>query len=1057
MKWRSLRAICAGWAMAIAMAGGMEVCAQGTFTNLETPQVKPVTTAVVRDGDAAVEVVLVCNTPDNSVEIYQAAPPHAFLQRVPVGMGPCTVRWSADLSRFYTCNFDGDTVSTARLDLVPGPGGPTVLASLEATSAVGDQPSDIAVNAESNTAFVTLSGRSSFITLNATTLAIIAGESVLEGDEPLIAPTKLAVKAPRGMEWLDDNRIFVINHMGESADPMNPLQYDLDLWYFDPGANPVINHVKGLGSTNHNFAIDQNGDHLVMVGTKARNHDAVGEAAVAALTFGFVESRFWVIDIPAGGTPVVHPEAPSGVIPTAPLPSRNLNRNYTIAMDTPVVPGDALSQPTDVVIIPRDDGGIQSIVITAYHSDKIALFTPASVPGGYTETQIALPVMNPGQSYSTSGPRGLAYSERTGLLYVACRLDNTLRVVNPTSSAVTDIQLANDPTPVVIRSGRQFLYNATISSTSGFVSCGSCHIDGTTDALDWDLGELAIGAAIPPGLLGSGDPSLFPNWPSEKGPLITQTLQGLVNYPVNLQAEYLFTNAPYHWRGDRANFQAFNPAFVGLLGRSDPLDDDVMDLFTAFINTVRHPPNPEQAIDRIVPGTLDASDPDDWTLASGSKLGLQIFYNNESDAGRSCDSCHRGPEGSDNTLTEAFLVEKTITNDGTNQAQPFETAALRNLVPREIWLHRAPGLQTPFYAVANVGLTHDGNVAQGSINFFNNFFFSTTVPGTTPDEVQSNLEAVTKYTREYDWSIAPGAGLAYTLSRGTPALNTVAFDYFEGQVEDANIGLAVLLRQGAALRGFWYDITANPAAYREEGTANLFTRGQISSFVTGPDTSVILQGTPLGSERRVANPAGVATLISDPSQRPTNVTPLPMAPMSYNTDVPLFDDFLHIDQSVMPPVVTAPTIQTLWALRTLQLSVLGNFGVNTLHHEPPRRFRVTGDNIRAGAKLLVGVPTTTPGNFPVQVLELDLFPTIYVTDDGDQIWESEEEVGSLVQFALLNGGPFAPDVANVALRQTTTPNLQPLVWNSFGFAILNEDGSINSTIPFAPLTVQDTR
>ncbi len=1036
--------------------------ARSDFANFETPQVKPITTALVGIGADQIEVVLVCNTPDNSVEIYEADAPHRFLQRVPVGLGPVTVRWFPGLQRFYTCNFDGDSVSAVRMELVSPSTGSRVRAFLERTTLVGDQPSDIAFDPTGVVALVTLSGRSSVAILNQTDLSPIAAESLLEATDPAIDPLKLAVKAPRRIEWLADDRVFVQNIMGESPNPNTtlPTQYDLDMWFLDSSNPNPEGQINGLGSTNHGFAMTSDGSIMVVVGTKARNHDAVGEAAVAALEFGFVESRVWIIDTPLGGQPTVRPEAASGAIPVPPVVplSRNLNRDYSTLSETPVKRRVALSQPTDVIILETPSGEIDRLVVTAYHSDKITFLTPGLTPGGYFETQLKLPVLNRAGGYTATGPRGLAHSASTGLIYVACRLDNTLRVIDPNAHRVTAaIALQNDPTPQDIRAGRAFLYNATETSGNGFVSCASCHIDATTDGLDWDLGDFNTGPLMPPGIVGAGQPGLFTEWPSEKGPIITQTLQGLVNFRVNDAAQYLFTNAPYHWRGDRANFQAFNVAFPGLLGRDQELTTAEINAYTSFINTVRHPSNPEQAIDRRVPGTLDPVDPDDPTLASGAKRGLQIFHNAATDGSLGCVGCHSLPDGSDNTLTDAFNVQLTLSGSRLTQLQPFETAALRNLVPREVFLHRAPGLEDPLFAVGNVGLTHNGNIAMGSINFFNNFFFSNTVPGATPDVQQENLDDLTRYTRQFDWSTAPAAGLSYTLDPTDDPFNLVAFNFFEEQVNEANIGLAIIARTGVDLRGFWYDITVDPPAYREEGTMTWLSRDEIEDLADFPDSAVILQGTPLGNERRIANPLGVATLIADVANAPQNIASQPMAPMTYHTDIPLFKGNLNVNQAVDPAVVTLNPINTLWAVRTLQLSALGDFGVEELHHIPPRRMRVTGDNIRPGAKLLVGIPTTIPGDFPVQVMELDLFPTVHTSDAGDQIWETEQELDALVQFVLLNGGPFAPDVTNVALRQTTTPALDPQTWNSFGFAVLNADGTLNTSIPFVPLTVQDVR
>lgn len=65
--------------------------AQGTFTNFETPQTHPIEVALI-GGPGGVEHVLVCNTPDNSLEVWTATSPPQFKARVSVGMGPGTVR-----------------------------------------------------------------------------------------------------------------------------------------------------------------------------------------------------------------------------------------------------------------------------------------------------------------------------------------------------------------------------------------------------------------------------------------------------------------------------------------------------------------------------------------------------------------------------------------------------------------------------------------------------------------------------------------------------------------------------------------------------------------------------------------------------------------------------------------------------------------------------------------------------------------------------------------------------------------------------------------------------
>src|SRR5258705_184484 len=62
--------------------------------------------------------------------------------------------------------------------------------------------------------------------------------------------------------------------------------------------------------------------------------------------------------------------------------------------------------------------------------------------------------------------------------------------------------------------------------------------------------------------------------PNAKGIMVTQSLQGLANFDVKADGllRHRFSNAPYHWRGDKKTFLDFNEAFVGLQGRSEEID-----------------------------------------------------------------------------------------------------------------------------------------------------------------------------------------------------------------------------------------------------------------------------------------------------------------------------------------------------------------------------------------------------------------------------------------------------------------------------------------------------
>lgn len=1041
--------------------------AQEVFANFETPQTHPIELATVGD----VELVLVVNTPDNSVEIYEAAPPHAFVQRVRVGLGPVTVRWNAARGRFYTCNFDGDSISVVRL--VQAPGG-AVRAVLERTHSffVGDEPSDLGFSPDNAVLAATLSSSSSLTLLNAADLSFAGGQALLEVTDP-VSSLAFAVKMPRSMAWLPDGRFFVTNLRAGSPDPASALpQYDVGLYRFDPqspGGPPDF--TGGLGSTNHAFAVTSDGERMFVVGTKAQNHGNVGVQAVSQVATGFVQSWLMVVDVPPAGAMNVRAEAPVATVPAPPLPSVNLNRDYSAPGVVEVATDDALVQPTGVALIENENGEVTEILVAAFHSDRVAVLSPnTGVAGGYQIRRLDVPVLSPGSSYTVSGPRGIVYSQRHGLAYTNGRLDNTLAVIDPAAGTVTARrQLRNDPTPAVIRAGRQFLYSNRFSiddsqpvKTGGFVSCAVCHVDGRTDGLPWDLGVLTAGPAVPASFHDQNGQTTatMPLFPEEKGPLVTQTLQGLVNYEVNEAFQIVATNAPYHWRGDKADFTDFNEAFVNLQGMDnistpgDPkgVTDPEMVQYRRFINTIRHPPNPEQDLFRTAPGTLDPDFPNDPTLATEVKLGLQLYHDVAVVGHRSCVDCHHLPDGSSNTATLTFLGNRTISG-GPAQLHPIETAALRNIAQREMALNTGfTDVITHF--TANAGLLHSGSPllqVSLSINRFVHGTFKGQMPGPNVDQ---QIEALTRFVRELDTGTAPLAGFGYTvdpsLSPLNSGLNRITFDSLEGQVKEANVGLAVYTRHNGTVKGYWYDITGSSPAYREEGTASFLNRDQVLALAAGADNVVIAQATPLGGERRWANALGVATLISDTSKPPANVTLEPMAPNTAFVDVPKFNQNLNLG---------APPTSSIWTQRTLQTSVAGlGFGVPAVRHEPPRRFRVTADDIRAGATLLFAMAAgQNPASTPIQIMEMKLYPTRHMAGNR-RIWETRVELDATQTFALLNGGYWAPDVANVLLRTTASPSLKPLMWNQFLAAVVNEDQTIGFNLNnWQVLKVQDTR
>jgi hypothetical protein len=171
-----------------------------------------------------------------------------------------------------------------------------------------------------------------------------------------------------------------------------------------------------------------------------------------------------------------------------------------------------------------------------------------------------------------------------------------------------------------------------------------------------------------------------------KGPMTTQTLRGMAGA------------GPMHWRGDRTGastgqdplnedlaFKAFNPAFVGLLGRGTQLGAGEMQAFTDFILSVVLPPNPVRGLD-------DA-------LTTAQSTGQNLFLNRATDGGAlTCVFCHRQPFGTDGLSTFE------------GETQEFKIAHLRNLY-QKVGRFGVAGGAGVGDQIRGFGFLHDGAVS----------------------------------------------------------------------------------------------------------------------------------------------------------------------------------------------------------------------------------------------------------------------------------------------------------------------------------------------------------
>lgn len=1106
----SQRFLAASAALALALAPSL--CAQGVYVEHEAPMVKGLALAEVNGR----HYLLAANLPDNCLEIYLTTSNGelSLVQRVPTGLSPVSVIYqpgaTSQTGQIYVANYIGDSVT--RIEF-PTAGQP--IATLRLTSFVGDSPTDLAIEPSTGRLQVLLASRSLLIVVDPVTLLpsppLFPTFGLLDFQTAVFDPndgTIPVMKEPRRLAWAG-NKLHILSLRGDNAvipgTPGTPgfrfSMLSIDPTLPLPGAVQAIR--TDLGSTNMGLAVASNGDVWV-AGSMARN-DQIGKVALNSLATGFVESLLFRVTAP--GTSGVNVER------------RDLNLDAggsLVPAGNPfAIPptGDRVSMPADVVLRENTAGAVVQAFVASLQTDRIVVLTPPA--GGSTGTlktwpattiQLQLPALS---TYSMVGPRSLllkgtlaAAGDPGERLYCLNRFDNSISIVDPNNVAggeLAHLPLPSDATPQVVKTGRRHLYDARRTSGNHMVACASCHVDARTDGLAWALegGADVLSVTPVPSFLvdgvtnDSGAWNAAPTWPANKELKTTQSLVGLTNHPVQPMAQFLFDNAPYHWRGDRLDFVAFNEAFVNLM-RLPPhptspapngpkalgISAAEMIEFRDYINQLMYPPNPEQPYEREYTGSVGT--PNSENDGSGGRRGLKEFhihpFNHSSIfAGRSCVQCHSLPEGSSNTIT---LRDPTGPLPGLGLDQPLESTQIRGIQAREgrLELPTLPPLPfTPFLRTQTAGLTQGGlgNLTSDDFvtAFFGPGFDADGTPGLSVNE-QANLDSVLEFVRQFDQGVAPSVGPALTLgANGTPLATAAPWlALAETQAQRGNCGVVVFRRENGASSGYYYDVVSN--LYVNASTFVGVPRSALTS-TPNPDDIAVFEGVHVGSERRIARFYAAPSSPPTPPV-PTGITLLPTLPASHWRDVPSFTKNWAPPSGTPGPndfVWTAltPTPARLRALREFQqsfLAVSGAFGLPGLRHEAPRRFRVSGTGIRHGAKLRLGMPmpTTVPATTPPPyanpaadtfVMEFDLHPTLDNTQpSAPLVWETTVEAAPDALYVFMAGGIFAPGVvATWAGDFSQLASLNPGAWNQYFVQVVNEGNPTPSAGFWAPLTV----
>lgn len=845
--------------------------AQTNFVNFETAPVHPI--ALSPDGNT----LAVCNLPAAGVEFFGGSERSTPLGSVPVGIDPVTVRFrtSAEAWVVNTISDCINVIDVASLTLQrvistrDGPadlvfaGNPlrayvscppenVVLVIHPDTGAIertiplkAERPKALAVSRDGQTVYVASleSGNGTTIIAprltdlghvppggpvdlpispyggenpppNSGTNFLPAISSTLSNPPPKVS---MIVKRQSDGRWLDDNNGDWTDLVTGTNAPLTGRIEGWDLLDHDVAVIDTTNfqptYIKGLMNICFGLAVNPQSGALTVVGTEALNHVRFEPA---------LQSIFTRVHLALVGDT-----------------NRVLDLNPHLDYQTRTLP---LAQRSASIGDPRAlawNAEGTKLYVAGMGSDNLLVL---NATGERIGTPISLP----------AGPAGLVVDDARNRIFVFSRFEATVTILDATTLATIESISLFDPTPSSIRKGRVHFYNTHKNSGLGQASCSSCHIDGKTDRLAWDLGT-------PTGEIksitsttynfGNNAPARTNHFHPMKGPMVTQTLQDIIGHE------------PFHWRGDRFGIEEFNPTFSDLQG-ADELTAAEMQEFKDFLASLHFPPNRYRNFDNSLPRFLPL--PGQLALGRGSLPKGAPLPNGDAAAGvtvfLTCNQCHSFPSGLGpdkffqtglwRDIAPGPNGERHVALSAVERSHdlPFKIPHLRSL-PEKIGF----SLNSP--SSAGFGFFHDGR--SDTLTRFIQDGFNITDDKQTADLLAFLLafsgSDLPKIGTDFNQSIVPG-----TFSRDTAAAvgRQIVVNRDLGEIDPlisravsstGRVDLVIKTRINGTYRGWLYNrVTRN---YRPDSGTNEITRTQL--FNTSREGPLSFLLVPRGSGIRL--------------------------------------------------------------------------------------------------------------------------------------------------------------------------------------------------------------
>tara|TARA_R110001583_G_scaffold61684_4_gene181949 strand:+ start:1371 stop:3881 length:2511 start_codon:yes stop_codon:yes gene_type:complete len=733
-------------------------------TNFESGQTHPL--RLSPDGSH----LFAANTAANSVSVFSLSDPSTpeLIAEIPVGIDPVSV-WPINNDEVWVVNHVSDSISVVSVSQK----------IVIDTIASGDEPADVVIAGTPAHAYVSVARSKEIRVFDISSHALIK-IIPLQGEHP-----RALTVSPDGEKVyvafaLSGNHTTIVPRTASAVPPLEPAIAGLPIaprtgliidasdpeWFPSVLDYTVLDHdiaeiltsnqslnryYDRVGTVNLGLTVNPNNGDLFVTNTEALNLTFF----LQNLRGHFVDNR--ITRVTTGDNSIITPFDLNPGIDYSQLPN-------SAASST------ALAQPTDILFDPSGDFmwltsfGTDRIAKVNIHGEVIARIEVGNTPGSQVDSE------------NKRGPRGLAVKTTDRRLYVQNRLSNTLTTIDTdTLSILNETAIGEDPTPLIIKQGRGFFYDAKLSG-NGTSSCASCHVDGATDNLAWNLGDLEGSMVSVTDPISGTIERMHPM----KGPMVTQTLGGLKGH------------APYHWRGEMPDLLSFNVNFDKIMGGVE-LEDADMQKLSDFMDSITLHPNPNLKLDRTFDDNVLGGDP----IAGLTRFQEPGFLGFE----EACSSCHSLPD-------EPFKLQISPATGDVRAAK----------VPRLTQVYKKQSFDNSDGAITTLGFgeTQDGAVANMGGN------------------------GIVSFLASWDTGTAPAVGVTQTIKSNNVNDTSVTniWNTLETRALVGDNGIFVHGQISGAIKRFYYSVADNIYVDCNDGVSLSHTE-LVSEATSGSTFSVM--------------------------------------------------------------------------------------------------------------------------------------------------------------------------------------------------------------------------